>query len=144
MLELQTVENEKLLRLLEIEAERTRVHDAVFGVTLLVLVGAWLCSQPTEGAPSDERGGTTAQHAVASEAPGKGGVRGGGAAPAAAEEPDLDEWRWRDTARWKAMIPAEPRPDDNLAQAWFGTTAVGYVDVSPPPVGSIGRDRRYV
>ena len=43
------------------------------------------------------------------------------------------------------MIPAEPRPDDNLAQAWFGTTAVGYVDVSPP-VGSmsIGRDRRYV
>ena len=144
MLELQAVENEKLLRLLEIEAERTRVHDAVFCVTLLVLVGAWLCSQPSEGAASDERGGTTAQHAVASEAPGKGGVRGGGAAPAAAEEPDLDEWRWRDTARWKAMIPAEPRPDDNLAQAWFGTTAVGYVDVSPPPVGSIGRDRRYV
>ena len=41
VLELQTVENEKLLRLLEIEAERTRVHDAVFGVTLLVLLGAW-------------------------------------------------------------------------------------------------------
>ena len=36
------------------------------------------------------------------------------------------------------MIPAEPRPDDNLAQAWFGTTAVGYVDVSPPPSGPIG------
>ena len=62
----------------------------------------------------------------------------------AEEESGLDEWRWRDTARWKAMIPAEPRPDDNLAQAWFGTTAVGYVDVSPPPVGSIGRDRRLV
>ena len=45
VLELQAVENEKLLRLLEIEAERTRVHDAVFCVTLVVLVGAWLCSQ---------------------------------------------------------------------------------------------------
>ena len=47
VLELQAVENEKLLRLLEIEAECTHVHDAVFCVTLVVLVGAWLCSQAT-------------------------------------------------------------------------------------------------
>ena len=70
-------------------------------------------SQASEGAASDERGGT-AQNAAANEAL----SRGGGAAPTAAEEKsDLDEWRWRETARWKAMIPAEPRPDDNLAQA---------------------------
>ena len=128
LLELQ---NEKLLRLLEIEAERTRMHDAVFCITLVMLIGAWLCSQTSE--PHERRG--TAQNPAANEAL----SRGGGAVPVEAGE--TDEWRWRDTARWKAMIPAEPHADDNLAQAWFGTTAVGYVDVSPPPIGSIGGRR---
>ena len=41
------------------------------------------------------------------------------------------------------MIPAEPRPDDNLAQPWFGTAGGGRLRGRvPPPIGSIGRDRR--
>ena len=83
--------------------------------------------------------GTSRRGALSRGAAGRGASRGGGWE----EESDLDEWgrqRHREVEGHDPCgAPAERQP---FAQAWFGTTAVGYVDVSPPPIGSIGRDRR--
>ena len=84
---------------------------------------------------------TSRRGALSRGAAGRGASRGGGWE----EESGLDEWgrqRHREVEGHDPCgAPAERQP---FAQAWFGTTAVGYVDVSPPPIGSIGRDRRLV
>lgn len=101
-----------------------------------MLIGAWLCAQ----LGAAEAGGASTGREMrvnggAREAATAASLSGG---PAVADEGD--EWRWRDTERWGKMVNLAQRgPDDNIATAWFGTTAVGYVDDMSPPGRLVSR-----
>ena len=124
---------------------RARWHDSVFCVALLALVAAWMHAalgqpQTPRGAGRGGRGGRRPPRRWWGGRQGRRRHRARGGKREARET--YDEWRWRDTERWQAMVPAAQRPYDahfgagpaDNVTAWFGTTAVGYAE--PPPTGA--------